>query len=257
MLKNYFKTAWRGIINRRLNSLINIGSLAIAMTAVVIIVVWVQNELSFDSFYKDADRIYLVKNYDVLDKKQTWVEENSFYALAEAMQRSLPEVEKVTHICRPFAGEITFNINGTLYKLEHAVFADSNWFRVFSYAFVAGDAPSFYTHRNSIVLAESRAKALFGKTNIVGNSIKIDSVQYTVRAVVKDNPINSSFQYDVIISLEREVDTKEKLAEENRWYYRSWKTFVKLKSATNISQATGKINNIIKTNNKNPDEIYV
>jgi len=252
-----FKHAFRSIASQRLNSFINIGSLAVAMTAVIIIVVWVQNELSFDSFHKDADRVYFVKNYDVLDKKETWVEENSFYPLAEAMQRTLPGVEMVTHIDRAYPGGLTFNINGNLYQPDHAVFVDSNWFSVFNYSFIAGNASSFYAHPNSIVLTESRAKALFGKTDAVSSSIKIDSVQYTVRAVIKDNPTNSSFQYDVILSPEKEIGTKEKLDDENRWYYRSWKTFVKLKPGINGAQLVGKINTIIKANNKNPDEIYV
>lgn len=256
MLKNYFKTAWRNIVSQRLNSVINIGSLSVAMTAVVIIVIWVQNELSFDNFHKDVDRIYVVKNYDILDKNQTWVEENSFYPLAEAMQRTLPEIEKVTHIIRPYTGEVTFNIDGKLYQPDHAVFVDSNWFSFFHYTFIAGNAASFYAHPNSLVLTEPRAIALFGKTNAVGNTVKIDSVQYTVQAVVKDNPVNSSFQYDVIMSPEKELGTKERLDNQNYWVYLAWKTFVKLKPGADAQKATAKINALIKANNKGADEVH-
>jgi putative ABC transport system permease protein len=68
LLKNYFKIAWRNIINQKLHSLINIGGLSVAMAAAVLIMMWVQNELSFDSYHEASDRIYLVKSHEYADK---------------------------------------------------------------------------------------------------------------------------------------------------------------------------------------------
>lgn len=99
MIKNYLKTAWRNVINQKMNSLINIGSLSVAMTAVILILMWVQNELRFDSYHPDAGRIYLVKTYEQADKNEVFISENSPYALSAAMNE-FPELESVTQAQR-------------------------------------------------------------------------------------------------------------------------------------------------------------
>lgn len=71
------KIAWRNIINQKLHSLINIGGLSVAMTGVILIMMWVQNELRFDSYHPAADRIYLGKTYEQADKNESFVSENS------------------------------------------------------------------------------------------------------------------------------------------------------------------------------------
>jgi len=115
MLKNYFKTAWRNIFNQKLHSLINIGGLSVAMAAAVFIIMWVQNELSFDSYHPATDKIYLVKTYEQADENETFISENSPYGLSTAMTQEFPEVELVTQAQRTQKNELTLNINGELF----------------------------------------------------------------------------------------------------------------------------------------------
>ena len=244
MLKNYFKTAWRSIITQRLNSLVNIGSLAVAMTAVVIIVIWVQNELSFDNYHKDADSIFLLKNYWKIDKNETWIDEDSYYPMAAAIGRSVPEAALVTRMNKIAKNDLTLTVNGKRFREDAGMYADSNWFKVFKYSFIRGNAQAFSSNHAGVVLTESKATQLFGTADVIGNRLQIGSAVFSVQAVVKDNPVNSSFQYNVILPF---YTTDYDLSD---WLYLRCRTFVKLRPTTNTAKVEGAIDAILKANNK-------
>ncbi|MEO7046799.1 MAG: ABC transporter permease, partial [Ferruginibacter sp.] len=243
MFKNYLKTAWRNIVHQPSVSVINIGSLAIAMTAVTMIAIWMQNELSFDTYHANADRIYLLKNNWQIDKSQTWKVENSFYPLADAIKSAIPEAEAVTKMNKIRKGELKLNVNENLFREDAGIYVDKNWFAVFKYDFIQGSAANFTANPHGIILTETKAKQLFGSINIIGSYVKIDSLLFTVSGIVKDNPINSSFQFDVILPFYN----TEYL---NEWLYLTTKTFIKLTREANVGLAEKKINAIIQTNSK-------
>ena len=95
MFKNYFKTAWRSIWKNKITSIINITGLSVGMTAAVFIFLWVQNEMSFDNYHKDANNIYrLTTNL----KAEGWIWETTPLLLADAIKKDMPEVEKTSKI---------------------------------------------------------------------------------------------------------------------------------------------------------------
>jgi len=95
MFKNYFKTAWRSILKNRTTSFINITGLSVGMTAAILIFLWVQNEMNFDSYHKDADDIYrLTTNLKV----NNWTWETSALQLADAVKKRVPEIEKTARL---------------------------------------------------------------------------------------------------------------------------------------------------------------
>lgn len=251
MLTNYFKIAWRNIRKQQLFSFINIGGLSIAMAAAIIIIIWVKNELSFDSYHKNADNIYLLKNTWESDKSLTWIEENSFSLLAGTIEQTIPDAAVVTQMEKKGFESSILKVNHNLFKLEKAITVDNNWFRIFNYAFKQGSASSFYSDFKNIALTESKAKDLFGNEDAVGKQVEIDSKSYIVAAVLKDNPVNSSFQFD-IISQYNPIDTSE-----NDWLYLRRKTFVQLNPGVNAQNVERKINNIIKSNSKAQGNITV
>jgi len=251
MIKNYFKIAWRNILKQRLFSFINIGGLSISMAAVIIIFVWVKNELSFDNYHKNADKIYLLKNTWEVDKSATWIEENSFSLLAGTIEQTIPDAAVVTQMEKNGFESSILKVNHNLFKLEKAITVDHNWFKVFNYSFKQGSASSFYSDSKNIALTESKAKNLFGNETAIGKQVEIDSKSYIVAAVLKDNPVNSSFQFD-IISQYNPIDTSE-----NDWLYLRRKTFVQLNTGVNVPGVERKINNIIKSNSKAQGNITV
>jgi len=246
MLSNYLKIAWRNIINQKLYSLINIGGLSVGMTAVILIMLWVQNELRFDSYHSDANNIYLVKTYEQADKNEAFISENSPYALSAAMHE-FSEAELVTQAQRTQKNELTLKVNDKLFTEEWGLYIDQNWFDVFRYEFIEGNPESFFAHPYSLIITETKAKKLFGKTEVVGSLVQIDSAEYMVQGVIKDNPINSSFQFDLLLPMAVKLNTTAELDEANYWGNLGFKTFVKLRSGTDTAKTSTKINTLFKS----------
>jgi putative ABC transport system permease protein len=250
MLKNHFKHAWRNFWKHRSTGIINIAGLSVGMAAAVLIFIWVQNELSFDKQEPDAANIFRIKNYLSLDKTTTWVWENSPYQIGDAVKKQLPEVEAITRIKPITYTPVYFNINGEFFPEENAAYVDNEWFNVFKVDFTSGNATAFTQHPFSIILSESKAKKYFANQDPIGKTIKIDSNNYQVQAVIKDAPANSSFRFDVYIPVAaRHTDLKQK-ANEMQWGNFYYLTFLKLHPGTNLKKVTAKIKSILEENRK-------
>ena len=158
MFKNYFKTAWRNIRFQGATSIINIAGLAIGMWAAVLIFIWVQNELSFDTSHKNAQDIFLIKNYIDADKQDFSVWENSPYLLGEKAQEEVPDIVKVARI-QPKKYPVPFvNINGNFIKEENCAYVDSSWFNMFDHKVFSGSIHTFNNNPFSVFLTASKAK---------------------------------------------------------------------------------------------------
>lgn len=250
MLKNHFKHAWRNFWKHRVTGFINIAGLSVGMAAAVLIFIWVHNEMSFDKHEPDAANIFRIKNYLSLDKNTTWVWENSPYQIGDAAKKQLPEVEAVTRIKPVNYAPLYFNINNEFFPEDKAAYVDAEWFNVFKHDFISGNAISFNQHPFSIILTESKAKKYFANQDAVGKTIRIDTNNYQVQAVIKDAPANSSFKFDVFIPIaSRQADLKQK-ANEMQWGNFYYLTFLKLHPGTNLKKVTAKIKSILEENRK-------
>ena len=250
MLKHYLKIAWQSMLNQRLNSVINISGLSIGMAASLLIFMWVSNELSFDKFHKDSATIYRLKNYISIDKKSTWIWENSPYLLGDEVQKKLPEVLTVTRL-RPMAWEnVHFNIKGEFIQENSCAYIDSAWFSMFRYDFIHGGASDFNSHPYSMVLTESKAKKYFGNEVPLGKTIRIDTLDYEIRGVIKDIPSYSSFQFDVLIPLAARRNNPDNIKNDDSWGNFNYLTFVKLNPAASPRDIPAKITTILSENKK-------
>ena len=209
MFKNYFRTAWRNIRFQGATSIINIAGLAIGMWAAVLIFIWVQNELSFDTSHKNAQDIFLIKNYIDADKQDFSVWENSPYLLGEKAQEEVPDIVKVARI-QPKKYPVPFvNINGNFIKEENCAYVDSSWFNMFDHKVLSGSIHTFNNNPFSVLLTASKAKKYFGNESPLGKTLRIDTVNYTVQGVLADNPANTSFNFDVFLPLASKMSNPE------------------------------------------------
>ena len=167
MLKNYLKITWRSLTRNKVYSLINILGLASGISACILIFLFVQNELSYDSQFSKADRIYRVttgiKLEDVDDKYAV-----SSPSMASTMIRQFPEVEEAVRL-RNSVGPgsrqtVHSESNNKFFNEEHIYFADSNFFKVFDYPFLAGDPNTALSQPKTIVLSEAMAIRYFGSS---------------------------------------------------------------------------------------------
>ncbi|PKK35574.1 hypothetical protein BWI96_15815 [Siphonobacter sp. SORGH_AS_0500] len=157
MLKNHIKITFRNLWRNKMYSGLNIGGLALGMTASILLLLWVQNELRFDAYHQRADRIYRVTNTLQISPQDSWVWSNSPLVLGDFAQKQIPEVEKVARFQKPWS-PLVVRINHELFKEPNAAYVDSTWFEVFDYQFVMGSPKVVFKDYNSIVLTQSKAK---------------------------------------------------------------------------------------------------
>ncbi|WP_114938008.1 ABC transporter permease [Mucilaginibacter endophyticus] len=251
MFKNYFKVAFRNLSKHRTTSIINIAGLTVGITAAVFIMLWVQNELSFDNYHKDADQIYRVKAKLTLTKSETWVWESSPYLLGGVAKKEIPEVKDYTFLWPGYM--IIVHNKGQLISEKKYAYVDANWFKVFNYDFVDGSAESFSKNPFSLILTQSTAKKYFGNNQAVGKILRVDSVNYQVQAVVKDNPANSTFQYDMLIPVEAKLSNPHEKEQSKHWGNYNGLTFLKLQPGVKTNETAKKLTDIIRKNNKDSE----
>jgi putative ABC transport system permease protein len=241
MFKNYFKTAWRSLWKNKTTSVINIVGLSVGMTAAVLIFLWVQNEMNYDNYHKDANDIYrLTTNL----KTEGWIWETTPLLLAGAVKSEVPEVETTTRL---YSGEYpVFNIDNNLSYEKSCAYVDGNWFSIFHYDFLEGNASAFAQNPSSIVLTASEAKKYFGNRDALGRVIRIDSSNYVVNAIIKDAPVNSSFQYTCFIPLSNLLKNPARKANDEKWDNANYITFIKARAGSNISVLSKKITSVLQ-----------
>ncbi len=240
MWKNYFKIAWRNLWQSKSSTLINVGGLSIALATSLLILLWGQNELRYDNYYPDADRIYVRADYD-LDNARYASGGHSPYPAAVAIADQVPEVEQFAAAAPP-AWSAVFEVNGNRFRESQALLVDGNWINMFGYSIVQGSLDDFLNHPASVILTRSKAIQYFGNQPPLQQRLYIDSVEYTVAAIVEDIPAHSSFQQDVLISNTAFIEKNKSLLE--TWGYYSQFLFVKLSAGASVAEAEEKISNI-------------
>ncbi len=206
MLKNYFKVALRNLLKRKGYSLINILGLAIGMAVCLLIVLFIQSELSYDNWHAKADNIYRV----VLERR--YPGRSTSYSIipqsiGEAIQKEYPEVIESTRLFN-FAGNgnLFLRIGDKVFEEKRVIAADSNFFRVFTGRLLAGDSSTALLKPNSVVINETTAKKFFGSAGAaMGKSFVTDDgnntdVSFMITGVCADWPDNSHFLFDLLIA---------------------------------------------------------
>jgi len=249
MIKNYFKIAWRNLWRHKRMTMINVAGLGIGMAATVLIVLWVQNELSFDKFQPDAQNIYRIKVRIPISKKETWVWENSQYVLGDFASRQIPEVADVARL-KAYYSDLNMRYGAKIITEKKAAYVDGHWFKMFHYDFVDGSADAFLRNPFSLIITESAAKKYFGNQQAVGKVLHIDSNNYEVQAVIKDNPANSSFQYNLLIPIAAQLANAHEKKNALQWGNYNYLTFLKLKPGSNTALVANKLKSIVHQNKR-------
>jgi putative ABC transport system permease protein len=254
MFKNYLKTAWRNLKKNKITSFINLFGLSVGMTAAVFIFLWVQNEISYNDYHPGKENVYRVTNSIQISSNEAWVWENSPMLLAETAQREIPSLQKTARAVINAWGGPVFNINNKLFSEKTSAYIDDSWFDMFHYDFAYGNAASFAKNPYGIILTESKAKKYFGNTNAVGKLIKADTINYTVEAVIKDNPSNSSFRFDILIQMRGYLLNPQKFKNDKSWNNFGYITFLQLRPGTNQATVAKQVNSIIDNNRSNHND---
>lgn len=199
MISSYLKIALRSLWNKKAFASINIFGLAIGLATCMLILLFVQHELSYDRFNRNADRIFRVTLHGRIGGNDINIAGASAPA-GPALLRDYPGVEAYTR----FSSNGTFLVkNGEKRFLEERViFTDSNFFNFFSIPLLKGDANSVLKEPKTVVLTRSMALKYFGNQDPIGKSLDMgNSGAFRVTGVCEDVPSNSHFHYNFFGSM--------------------------------------------------------
>ena len=249
MITNYFKLAWRNLFSNKGFSLINIAGLTIGMASTMLILLWVYSEKTWDSTNKNYDNIYHVMcNRNFNGEINTG--QDMMYPLPKAAKAAFPEIANSAIVS---FGNTTLLSVGEKRINKQTLNVSPEFFEIFTYATLQGNAAQAVKDPDALILTESTAKALFGNANVVGQQVEVNNGRTAiVRAVIQDAPHNSTLQFDGLIPFNPSApNIKES---ENDWVNCGNRVFFKTKDGVNIAGLEKKVLQLIKdrTDNENP-----
>ena len=257
MIKNYFKIAIRNLWKNKGYSVINIIGLAIGMAAATLIGLWVQYQVSFDSFNANRKNIGSIMKRTLFNNEKS-TETGSSLPLYDELKANYPEVK---HITRLDWGDGHSLVTGEKKLGKYGHFADPDFLRMFSFPLVKGNADKVLSDPYSIVLTESLANALFGKADPIGKVIKVDN-QYDVKVtgVLKDVPKNSTLQFDYLMPYELNILTSDFVKNhKTHWQDNFLQNIIELYDGSSMDAFSKKIASIVqqKTNDKTEGTLFI
>ncbi len=244
MIKNYFKTALRNLARNKIYSFINIAGLSLGLACAMLIMLYIKDEVSFDKFHKKINQIYRIDRENVREEGSAHYSSYTGYVQGPRFAANIPEIQSFVRF-QPSGAEIK---SGPNIQSEGVSFVDANFFSVFDFPLLKGDAKSALTQLNSIVITETIAKKYFGNSNAFGKTLLINETgkfaPHVITGVAKDCPQNSSIKFDILLPL------KVSAGEENdskNWFNYFLSTFVVLAPDANVNALHTKMDKVFKS----------
>lgn len=245
MFKDYFQTAFRNLYKNKVFAFVNLVGLSTGLAAMILILSYVRYELSYDTSYSNAKRIYrlvLNKNHDGLTEKSVYVP----IALGPTLANELPQVEFATSLDKPWANSFIHK-NGLMDVMMEE--ADTNFFKTFNLPFLYGNPATALNENNNIVIDENTAQKFFPNRNPIGSimtykSVYGDSRPFRITGVIKNMPPNMHMQADAISAVNfkrRPLDWQKETIETPQ--------YIILKENTSIDQVKQAMDNIYRKYN--------
>jgi len=199
MLKNYIKIALRNLRRNKLYSVLNITGLAIGITCCILILLYVQDELSYDRFHEKADRIYRATTHFVL-KDRVMNFASTAHVQGPMFKEEYPEVENYVRF-NDYGSRRMIRYEDVSYAEEKFIWVDNSVFDIFSFNLVKGNPKEALTKPNTVVITEEIAEKYFGDQDPIGKNLRIHNDElYMVTGVMENIPANSHIRPDFLAS---------------------------------------------------------
>ena len=253
MLLNYFKIGFRNLWKNKRFSAINLLGLSIGMAAAILILLWIQHELSFDRFHKDQDRLYKAMNRAEFDGKlQVW--SSTPKILGPTLKAEYPDIE---YMSRSNDSKVLLKVGDK--KLNGSgMYADPDFLHMFSFKLKAGNIDKALDGTYSVIITESLAKKLFDDENPMGKVISMNPYtepsNFTVTGIMEDLPNNTQFAFEFLVPWK----FMKVLGFDDEWWgNNSIATFIKLKPTVNVAAFNEKIKNVTISHSNKSEETEV
>jgi putative ABC transport system permease protein len=240
MFKSYFRIAFRNLASQKVLSFISLFGLSVGIACFSLFVLYAVNEFSYDGFHKDAANIYRVYRWDetaqgtsFFDTKGSWF---TPMPLAPAMKREFQDVENYVRYIQQYEFFMKAGDEG---RRENIAWADPSFFSVFSFRLRSGNPATALKNLNSIVLTVDAAKRIFGKTDVIGQTLQVkveDRFEpFVVTAVAENPPANTSLPFNILCNYEFYATTTYGRNSVDDWYgARPYLTFLQLKPGSRL-----------------------
>ncbi|SHN20730.1 ABC transporter permease [Mucilaginibacter sp. OK098] len=210
MIRNYLKIAWRNIIRHKAYSFINLSGLAIGMASSILILLWVQNELSYDRFHKNADQTYRI----TCDASGFKAAVNTA-GMPAGLKAQMPEIKNTVRLSH--LSSSLFEVGARKFEEKRVFYVDSTFFQVFSFQLVKGDPATALNRIDGVLLTQDMAKKYFGQEDAIGKVLRKDNgSNVVVTGVLANIPANSHLQFDFLLPMSSIVQSTDDL-KNNTW----------------------------------------
>lgn len=259
MWKQYIKTAWRSLLNNKLFGVLNIGGLAIGIAICIPLFIYVTHELSFDHSYQDKENIYRINltakaSYGVAPTDEKWSTIPN--AVGATALKDIPQIKYAARYFLDGFGEPSnLRIGMQNYTANGLYWSDPSILNIFPTPFLKGDSSTALSNPNSVILAASEAKRLFGTEEAMGKTIQVSSStggtsHLLVTGIFKDYPDNSSFQSKMIAPI------ASTWASHIRWANASFETYCLLNKGVDPQTVELALNKMVQKNVDSADRWY-
>ncbi len=238
MFQNYLKTTLRTLWKHKSFTLINVFGLAAGLTACMLIVLYIQHELSFDQFHQKKQQIVrTIMHYSIEGTANKTVMTGT--KVGPALKRDFAEIEQFVRVADPAFSQqkVVIKKGEQQFNESRFLWADSTFFEVFSFSLLKGDAATALNGTNKVVVTEAMARKYFGNENPIGQILRLeDRVDYTVTGVAANTPSNSQLQFDFVASFMSLSAAKTEM-----WWTANYVTYFLLKPSASASQLQAKL----------------
>jgi len=252
MFSNYLKISWRNLLKQKLYSIINIAGLAFSMACCILILVWVQDELSYDRFHENSEQLFRVESNEMFSGEKFHTHASPV-PLAPALLLNIPEVQYASR-CTRFGG-IHIRNNDKIYYENNIRAVDSDFFKMFSFRLIDGDINNALNDPFSIVLTEKMVEKYFGNENPLGKILIIENkYELLVTGVIEDIPGNSTVQFDMLVNF---IFVRDDLERMPQGWGNAVSTFAQLRANNNINEVEQKITDLVHEHAKEGKANYL
>ena len=241
MINNYLKVAFRNLVKQKFYSLINIIGLAIGLTCVILISIYVVHELSYDKHHRNSKEIYRVGFHLKFGGKE------ARYAvapapLAEAMVEEIPEVLSATRF-RSWGSFLVRKDDPESENIKQygVIWADPNVFDVFTIPLIEGNPKTCLQDPNTVIISQSASYKYFNDEDPINQSLILDNgMPVKITGIYEDMPENSHFRFDIMISMKGLEESKRQM-----WLSNNFLTYFVLNKGSDPNLALKKLNDLL------------
>lgn len=245
MFKNYLKTAFRNLWKNKTYSFLNIIGLSVGIACAALIFLWVEDELTYDHYFKNREHLYIVKDQQTYDGT-TFTFDATPGPLAPSIKSEVPGISNTARAT--WSNKMLFSLDDKRIY-EQGFYTDSSFLSMFHLDFIKGTATNAFSNVHSIVVTEKMANKFFGTTDVIGKTLKINNGDdYAITGVISDIPENVTMKFDWLASF--------KIYEEKNSWLQQWGsngliTYVEVQPSANVKEINDKLYNFIKSKGDN------